>query len=142
MRKSKTKNAMAVGFQPIRIVGLDVEKTKQSPTASDLRLMYLELSDSPPAEWIQLFNNQRQFPQQGWHSGSRRAEVEGQYIVVDCVPEEMEQHHRDLKKDVAVTNDGYQKFLDRQEAQTKHEAEAQRTERERIEGVKSRLSFD
>ena len=31
--------------------------------------------------------------------------IEGNFIVVDCVPEEIEQYHlRDLKEDVAKTN--------------------------------------
>jgi len=68
--------------------------------------MHLKLSAHPTAEWAQLFKNQRQFPR---HSMWREAWVEGRYIVVDCVPEEIKQYHlRDLNEDAAVVNGEYQ----------------------------------
>ncbi|MGA2279271.1 MAG: hypothetical protein ABSG80_03090 [Verrucomicrobiota bacterium] len=61
---------------------------------------------------------------------------------MDCVPEEMERHHGELKHDVAVTNNDYQEFLNRVEAQAAQTAQARKAELERVEGIKSRLKFD
>jgi hypothetical protein len=134
---------MSTKFEPVRITDLVAEKTEQSPTASGLRLMYLRLSTSPTTEWIQLFDNQRFFPKQrNIVSGSREAKVRGNYIVVDCVPEEMERHHTELKHDVAVTNNEYQEYLNRVAAKIVQEDQVQKAEQERIAGIKSRLKFD
>jgi predicted alpha/beta-hydrolase family hydrolase len=74
---------------------------------------------------------------------ARRAEVSGNYIVVDCPPEEMEQYHLpDLKGDVVTTNGKYEEFLHRQEANAKRLADEQSAEKERLEKIKARLSFD
>lgn len=131
---------MSAIFEPIKIVTLDTSKTEQSKTASGLRLMYLKLSQFPSSEWGQIFDNQRQFPR---HSMWRRAYVEGRYIVVDCVPEELEQYHlRDLKEDVNAVNEQYQQYLTRCAAAEKRAAEEQNAEKQRIDGIKSRLNFD
>jgi len=133
---------MSAIFEPIRIVDLITDKTAQSPTASGLRLMYLKLSQSPTDEWEQIFENQRRFPHgRGMHSMTRRASIDGAYIVVDCVPDEMEKHLPELQHDVAVTNDEYQKYLQRVAAQAAQELQKQKAERESIEDVKSRLKF-
>lgn len=131
---------MSAKFEPIKIVTLDISKTEQSKRASGLRLMYLQLSQSPSSEWEQIFENQRQFPR---HSMWREARIEGGYIVVDCVPEEMEQYHlRDLKEDVSAVNVAYQAFLNAQAVLSKQEQEAQQAERNRLEEIKSRLKFN
>jgi hypothetical protein len=131
---------MSAKFEPIKIVTLDISKTEQSKRASGLRLMYLQLSQSPSSEWEQIFDNQRQFPR---HSMWREARIEGSYIVVDCVPEEMEQYHlRDLKEDVNAVNVAYQAFLNAQAILSKQEQEAQQAERNRLEEIKSRLKFN
>jgi hypothetical protein len=54
----------------------------------------------------------------------------------------MERHHGELKHDVAVTNNDYQEFLNRVEAQAAQTAQARKAELERVEGIKSRLKFD
>jgi hypothetical protein len=133
---------MSANFEPIKIVTLDSNRTRQSPTASGLRLMYLKLSQTPADAWEQLFENQRRFPNgRGMNTMTRRATVEGNYIVVDCVPEEMERHLPELQHDVAVTNEEYTKYLQRVAAQVAQELEKQKEEKARIEDVKSRLNF-
>ena len=48
-------------FENIRITGLDISLTQPSPTASGLRLLHLELSATPPADWVEFFNRERSF---------------------------------------------------------------------------------
>ena len=133
---------MSAKFEPIQVKDLITAKTEQSPTASGLRLMYFQLSNSPTREWIQLFNNQRQIPIGRNMVGGREATVRGNYIVLDCVPEEIERQHEYLKHDVAVANENYQEYLNKGEAQALREAQARKAELEKIDGLKSRLKFD
>lgn len=127
-------------FEDIKIVGLDVDLTQPSRKAPGLRLMHLRLSESPPPEWVQLFQQERRFPR---HTMWRHASVEGGHIVVDCVPEELEQHHlKDLKRDVANSNDKYRQWLERRDAADAQQRDAGQKERERLERLRSKLDFD
>ncbi len=87
-------------FKGIRITGLDLLRTARSPKSSRLRHIHLTLSDTPPREWIEFFNQERSVPRQLW----RHAWIEGRYIVVDCVPEEIDRHLSDLKEEVESAN--------------------------------------
>jgi hypothetical protein len=127
-------------FDEIKITGLDSKRTQPSTKAPGLRHMYLSLSASPPHEWVQLFEQQRQFPR---HSMWRRAWIEGRFIVVDCVPEEIERYHvHDLKEDVAACNKGYLEWRTRVAAASANKAEEEQKERERLDELASRLKFD
>lgn len=126
-------------FQDIRITGLDIAATEQSSTAPGLRYMHLTLSTRAPAVWCEIFENERKFPR---HSHWRHAWALDKNIIVDCVPEEMEEHLRDLKVDVANTNSKYRDHLNREKAKLIVEKKAAQDERDRLEGIKDRLSFD
>ncbi len=133
---------MSAKFEPIWITSLVTEKTEQSPTATGLRLMYFKLSGSPTNEWIQLFDNQRHVPMGRNMLGGREAKVRSNYIVVDCVPEEIEKQHEYLKHDVVVVNGNYQEYLNKVQAKALQDAQTRQSELEKIEGLKSRLKFD
>jgi hypothetical protein len=126
-------------FKDITITGLATERTRQSDRAEGLRHMFLKLSVQPAAEWAQIFKAERQFPR---HNTWRKAWIEGDSIVVDCVPEELETHHlKDLQVDLANTNLKYRDYLAKVEAQDRREQEAQAKENERLEDLKGRLKF-
>ena len=127
-------------FQDIKIIDLDVNKTKPSNKAPGLRHMFLELSASPPGEWTKFFKNERNFPR---HSMWRHAWIEGKYIVVDCVPEEIQQYHlKDLKADVSNSNDKYKEHVNRVADQNERDTNAAKVEAERLGGIKKGLDFD
>jgi hypothetical protein len=131
---------MSTQWTPIRITGLDTSKTAQSPTASGLRLMYLTLSDTPPNEWVELFEAERAFPR---HSMWRSARVIGTHIEIDCVPEELEKHHlADLKQDVASANKKFDEWAKREGERLLREVEEDHAERKRINDIANRLKFD
>ena len=89
-------------FKSIKILGLDETKTSPSPRGGPLKLMYIELSDSPSDEWRKYFITART-PLRS--SKSRKAWIQGKYIVIDCVPEEVEKHHmKELLGDVEKAN--------------------------------------
>lgn len=127
-------------FTEIKITDLDVERTRPSSKASGLRHMFLKLSSSPPREWVQIFENERNFPR---HSMWRHAWIEGEYIIVDCVPEEIQQYHlNDLKVDVASSNAKYKDYLDRKQADNERKKNSADEEAERLISIKGGLDFD
>jgi hypothetical protein len=73
----------------------------------------------------------------------RHAWIEGQYIVVDCVPEEIERYHlKDLKEDVANANAKYISYLQRMEAQNERQQKEEAAEKEKLANLKGKLKFD
>ena len=113
------------GFDDLRIVDIDKGRAYRPDPEKHLFHVYLELSAHPTQEWVQIFDAERQFPR---HTMWRHAWIEGQYIVVHCVPEEVKKYHlRDLKQDVEHSNDKYRQFLQRVAAQrARKEAEEQK----------------
>lgn len=129
----------AAESKDIKIVGLDTNLTTESHSGSAMRKMHLRLSDSPPQEWIEIFDGERSFPR---HSMWRDAEVSVNHIVVDCVPEEIEQYHlRDLKEDVANANRKYRDYLTRLAQQEERQHKAEVAERQRLNQLRDRLDF-
>jgi len=130
---------MSTDFADLTIIGLDTERTRPSSRASGLRHMYLTLSASPSRAWSQLFDQERQFPR---HNMWRRAWIEGNAIVVDCVPEEIALYHlNDLKQDVAEANQKYRQYLGQSEAEQRRAVEVRAQEQKRLEDLKGRLDF-
>ena len=102
--------------------------------------MYLELSESPPPEWQSLFTEKRKFPR---HSMWREAWIEGKYIVVHCVPEEIEQYHlKDLREDVQNVSLKYNQLLEQQRRNLKDDERRKQEEREKLESIRKKLKFD
>jgi hypothetical protein len=92
-------------FDKIRITDLDIDLTQASQEASGFRRLYLKLSREPPPEWVKTFEQERRFPP---HPIWRNAWVVGAHIVIDCVPEELEQFGLNhLKEDVANANNKF-----------------------------------
>jgi len=72
----------------------------------------------------------------------RKAWIEGDAIVVDCVPEEIEKYHlSDLREDVANTNQKYREYLVDAAAAKENEQNERDLEAKRLEDLKSRLHF-
>jgi len=73
-------------FEDIRIIGLDDTKTYKPNPEKLLYDIFLELSSYPPMDWRDIFKAERSFPR---HSMWRHAWIEGSYIVINCVPDEL-----------------------------------------------------
>jgi hypothetical protein len=130
---------MNATFEDISITGLATERTRASRNGSGLRHIFLTLSAKPPAAWVELLKAERQFPR---HTMWREVWVEGDAIVIDCAPEEIEKYHlRDLKEGVASTNKKYRDYTARIEAQQHREHERKAKEREGLEDLRKRLQF-
>ena len=129
-----------MSFKDIIIVGLDVDKTQPSDKASGLRHMFLRLSERPGNDWVKIFEGERSFARQSmW----RDAWIEGNYIVVDCVPEEIEKYHlKDLKEDVSNSNTKYKEYLTQVQVEEGRRVERDMEERDRLNKIKGDLDFD
>ncbi len=131
---------MDLDFTDIKIVSLEEELTAPSPNNPALRYIYLKLSATPPPGWTKAFNQSRKIPR---HTKWRNVMVDRKYLVVECVPEEIETHHlHDLKQDIAYANGEHQKYLRHQYHNQSHSTHTQKVEQDRLRDMKSRLNFD
>ena len=127
-------------FEDIKIIDLDEERSFKPDPEKLLYKMYLKLSNMPPFEWEKIFEAERRFPR---HTMWRRAWIEGQYIVIHCVPDEIEKYHlRDLKQDVDNSNKKYREYLKELAHNEISEQQKEQEEAFKIKNLKNRLGFD
>ena len=77
-------------FDDIRIVDMNETKTHNPDLTKLLYNIYFHLSDYPPTEWAQLFDQEHRFPR---HTMWRRAWIEGDCIVRHAALNEVQEHH-------------------------------------------------
>jgi hypothetical protein len=131
---------MEIDFVDIKIIGLEDELTVESPENPALRYVYLRLSQTPPPLWQKHFAESRKIAR---HPRWRRIWIDRKYLVVECVPEEIETHHlNDLKQDVAHANNQYRQYLQHQARADFRKEQTQSIERDRLREMKGRLNFD
>lgn len=132
--------SILMGFDDIRIIGIDAERTYRPDPSKELFNIYLNLSSSPPREWQDIFNAERKFPR---HTMWRRAWIEDRNIVIHCVPEEVEKYHlQDLKEDVKTSNEKYRQYLGEITEQKARQERKEKQEKERITYLKRKLKFE
>jgi hypothetical protein len=131
---------MEIDFIDIKIAGLEDDLTVESPNNPALRYIYLRLSQTPPPLWQKYFAESRKIAR---HTKWRQIWIDRKYLVVECVPEEIETHHlNDLKQDVAYANTNYRQYLHHQARADFQKEKTQSIERDRLREMKSRLNFD
>lgn len=137
-KQSYTEQKLEI-FEDINIIDLDEQHSYKPDEDKKLYNMYLKLSRTPPSEWEQIFDAERRFPR---HTMWRRAWLEGQFIVIHCVPEELEKYHlSDLNEDVKNSNKKYREYLTELAQQEIREMDVEKTERENMKSLKKRLGF-
>jgi hypothetical protein len=131
---------MDIDFVDIKIVGLEDDMTVESPNNPALRYIYLRMSQTPPPLWQKHFAESRKVAR---HTKWRNIWIDRKYLVVECVPEEIETHHlNDVKKDVFYANSKFREYLKHQSRVEKRSEQTQLIERDRLREMKSRLNFD
>lgn len=131
---------MDIDFIDIKIVGLEDDLTVESPNNPALRYIYLKLSQTPPPLWQKHFAESRKIPR---HAKWRNIWIDRKFLVVECVPDEIETHHlNDLKQDVAFANSRYRQYLQHQSRTEASKYQTQSLERDKLRAMKSRLNFD
>jgi hypothetical protein len=131
---------MDIDFVDIKIVGLEDDMTVESPNNPALRYIFLKMSQTPPPLWAKSFAESRKIPR---HPKWRNIWIDRKFLVVECVPEEIETHHlSDLRKDVFYANSKFREYLKLQAHKDHRSAQTQSLERDRLREMKSRLNFD
>jgi hypothetical protein len=139
-----TKEEVVMTFEDLRIVDLDEQKSHQPDARKAFYHLYLKLSALPPEEWRRLFETR-------WNILPRRytwrhAWVEGEFIIVHCAPEELDDERyqilRYLKEAVSGTNYQYRQFIQRQARPDVSTPPENKEADEQIAGLKQRLRFD
>jgi len=131
---------MDIDFIDIKIVSLEDDMTVDSPNNPALRYIYLKLSQTPPPLWAKSFAESRKIPR---HPKWRNIMLDRKFLVVECVPEEIETHHlADLKKDLYFANSKFREYLSHQNHAAKRSQQSQSLERDKLREMKGRLNFD
>lgn len=123
----------------IQIVGADESRTHNPNPQLGIYHVYLQLSATPPHQWVEFFEAERGFPR---HSMWRRAWIEGNCIVIACGLDEIKRYHlADLREDVQKSNTLYRQFLVQQDLQRARQAQQETEERKRVKSALSDLDF-
>ncbi|HEY0256358.1 MAG TPA: hypothetical protein VGC39_02860 [Candidatus Methylacidiphilales bacterium] len=131
---------MVIDFIDLKIVGFEDEMTVDSPNDPALRYLYLRLSQTPPPLWQKYFAESRKVAR---HARWRHIWVDRKYLVVECVPTELETHHlNDLKQDITFANSHFRQYMLHQTRSELQKEQTQSIERDRLREMKSRLKFD
>lgn len=131
---------METDFVDIRIVGLEEEMMVESPVNPSLFYIFLKLSQTPPPIWQSYFKDSRKVSR---HPRWRNAWIDRKFIVVECMPEEIEKYHlNDLKQDVAQANQNTHKYFQGQSRTQIQKESVVTQERDRLREMKGRLKFD
>jgi hypothetical protein len=127
-------------FDKIRITDLDIDLSQMSQGPSGLQRLYLKLSAEPPPAWVKAFEQERRFPRRPiW----RNAWVVGTHIVIDCVPDELEQSGLNhLKEDVTNVNNKFLESNARNEADDLRQCQEKEATRKQLEELRAKLKFD
>jgi hypothetical protein len=116
---------------------MDVNKSFKPNPQKALFNIYIELSGIPAEEWLGIFEARRRFPR---HTMWRRAWIEGQYIVIYCVPDELETYHlNDLREDVEYSNQEYRKYLKNLAEEEAREWNKKHDEASQLKDIRNRL---
>jgi hypothetical protein len=138
VKVSKAEETLS-NFIDVKIMDLDLKRSYKPDESKFLYNMYLKLSTRPSDDWAQIFNAERRFPR---HTTWRDAWIEKEFIIIHCVPEELEKIHLgDLKEDVLNANTKYRQYLFEQAQREAKEIDHEKTEIEKLQNLKKRLDF-
>ena len=77
-----------------------------------------------------------------YNSMWRHAWIEGKYVVIHCVPDEIKKYHlNDIKEDVTNSNQKYREFLRRGAVEKAREAQRERMAQENLDNALDGLDF-
>jgi hypothetical protein len=131
---------METDFDDIRIISLEEDMTVESPENPPLRYVFLRLSQTPLPIWQSYFREQRNVSR---HPHWRRAWIDRKFVVVECLPEEIELYHlNDLKHDLARANERCRNYLAGKNQPHRERETLDQAARDRLREMKARLKFD
>ena len=97
-------------FEEIMFIGVDNVRTHKSNFEKPSYNVYFELSKAPASEWSQIFEEDHLAKQATLR---RVCWIDGRYIVIECLINEIVDIIEDVKKEVAKTNHKYLEYLNK-----------------------------
>lgn len=94
-------------FEEIKFVGVDNIRTHKSNPEKASYAVYFELSKVPTIEWSQIFEENHLVNK----ATLRRVWIDGKYIVIECLINEIVDIVEDVKKEITKTNHNYHTSL-------------------------------
>ena len=122
----------------IRIVGLNIDKTRRTLGSYTVYQVYFELSGTPPLAWRDIFGRE-------WKdlNPKQEAGIDGRFLVMHCLLQEVATIHLPaLKKAVRATNVAYKQYAREQETEEERQADVWKQERQTVEDMARSLKFE
>ena len=132
-----TKDSSTKPAVEIRIVGLNTDKTRKTLGSYTVYQVYLELSESPPWGWKDIFGRE-------WKNlnPDEEAIIDGKFLVFPSELQEIGSKHLPaLKKAVEATNLAYKQYAREQLTEEERKADVWKQEREVVEDMARSLKF-
>lgn len=125
----------------VRIVKLDPARTKRSSYGPDapMRQYYFKLDGFPDHVWNAFFIDVNKH---NFHMRKRRAWVESDYLVVDCMQDEIPEQLEILKPQIEEANRKYAVWQAAEEAEHDKRRQAYASEQESLAELAKKLNFD
>ena len=117
---------------------LNTDKTRKDIGSDTVYHVYFELSGHPTPEWTIIFGRE-------WKavSPTHEAIVDGAFLVLHCQLHEVSATQLPaLKKVVAVTNEEYKRYTQKEARALEHREDVWKQERKDVEALASSLRFD
>jgi hypothetical protein len=120
----------------VRIVRLDLDKTRRISGSFTGYQAYFELSATPSSAWRDIFGLQ-------WNdlNPTQKACIDGRFLVIHCPLLKIVFYLPVMKKAVAATNEAYRRYLQELKSEQDNQGEAWKEERKTLEDIVRLLNF-
>ena len=128
----------------IRITGLNKDKTRRADTSNGLYHVYFELSEIPPQEWKQLFDEQWKIASAATVSKKKMndAAIDRGFLTVLCSLSDVASIYLpELKKAIAAANILFDQYEEGEEKKLKDREQVWIDERNAIDELEKTLKF-
>jgi hypothetical protein len=125
--------------EDIRITGIDIPKGQALPGQPRVQRIYLRLSGRPSVAWQTIFLQVRGVTRPPLVPDAR---IEGPLLLLDCVPEELEQHPLEsLQEEVKKTKTQFRVLLTQRHAEARRPLPADQAAQTGFHAFQNRLTF-
>jgi hypothetical protein len=123
---------------PIRIVGLNTDKTRRTIGSTTVYQVYFELSEIPPLAWKEIFGR-------AWKglNPTQETGIDGKFLVMHSPLQDIAITHLPaLKKAVEGANVAYEQHAREQVIEDERKVDIWKEERKTVDDIAKSLRFD
>jgi hypothetical protein len=120
----------------IRIVRLNLDKTRRINGSFTGYQAYFELSETPSSAWRDIFGLE-------WKdlNPTQKACIDGRFLVMHCPLLKIVLHLPVMKRAVTATNIAYRRYAQEQKTEQDYQGDAREEERKTLEDIARSLNF-